>query len=76
MLHSFTFSVFCVFLPPSKGGQGNIFTGVCLSRGGALYDVTSCLVALSHVPGSMFLPEGLSPRGRSLFGGSLSKGPL
>ena len=29
-------------------GQGNIFTGVCLSSEG--YDVTSCLAAWYHVP--------------------------
>ena len=47
-------------------GQGNVITGVCLSTGGSLYDVTSCLAASSHVPsgasvpGPMFLLGGLS----------------
>ena len=31
-------------------GQGNVCTGVCLSTGGSLYDVTSYLDAWSHVP--------------------------
>ena len=35
----------------SSLGQGNVFTGVCLSMvGGSLYYVTSCLAAWSHVP--------------------------
>ena len=48
-------------------GQGNVFTGVCLSTGGSIYDVTSCLAAWSRVPsrgvsvpGPMFLPGGWS----------------
>ena len=49
-------------------GQGNVFTHGCPSvhGGGSLYDVTSCLVAWSHVPsrgvsvsGPMFLRGGL-----------------
>ena len=68
-------------------GQGNVFTHVCYSvhRGrGSLYDVTSCLVAWSHVPsgvsvsGPMFLPGDLCPEGtlsegsvRGLCSGSL-----
>ena len=48
-----------------KFGQGNIFTVVCLSTGGSLYDVTSYLAAWSYapsrgvsVPGPMFPPGG------------------
>ena len=53
-------------------GQGNVFTGVCLSTGeGPLYDVTSCLTPMfllgglcpwSHVPSRGFLSRaGLCP---------------
>ena len=72
-------------------GQGNVFIGVCLSTGGFLYDVTSCLAVWSHVPsgGSLYLVPcslsgggglcqegGFLSRRRSLFRGPLSGGFL
>ena len=59
-------------------GQGNDFTGVCLSTGGSLYDVTSCLAAWSHVPsrGPLSLApcsfQGVSVPGRMFFLGGFS----
>ena len=55
-------------------GQGNIFTGVCLSTGGSLYDVTSCLAAWFHVP--FRAVSFFDPKGWSLSRGSLSRGGL
>ena len=54
-------------------GQGNVFTGVCLSTGCvSLYDATSCLADWSHVlsRGLLSLVQIFLP------GGSLSKGSL
>ena len=66
--------------------QGNVFTGVCLSTGGSLYNVTSCLAAWSHVfsGGSLSLvpcsfqgvsvQEGLCPMGISVKGSLCRRG--
>ena len=55
-------------------GQGNIFRSVCLSAGGPLYDITSCLAEWSPLPSRV----GLCPGGLvSIKGdGSLPRGSL
>ena len=63
-------------------GQGNVFAGDCLSTGGSLFDVTSCLADWSNVPfgGSLSLVQcsfwggGGSVQGRFLSRGFLSGG--
>ena len=47
-----------------KCGQGNVFTGICLSTGGSLYDVTSHLATWSYVPSGEVSVKGVSVKWR------------
>ena len=50
--------------------EGNVFTPVCHSvHGVSLYDVTSCLTAMSHVPSGHSLSREVSVKGWSLSNG-------
>ena len=80
----------CCYRPPTKWREGNVFTPVCqsfCSWGVSLYDVTSCLTALSHVPsgGSLCLVQctfwwplwrGVSAKGDFCEGGLCESGAL
>ena len=50
-------------------GRGKVFTYVCLSTGGSLYDVTSCLADWSHVLSRESLSRRVSVQGVSFQGG-------